>query len=322
MVGRFTPAHLLLLLMPLVSALSVTPQFQLAPDYISTGTPDLMLGTAVLDTAPYYSNSSADSLNQISFAVTFGTSIPSSYSAVTSLNSLKYDIISDYRINVTTSICNFYTSGLNICLLSRSLSQIMELSCRYLAINDPNYKIYHFYYGARFYVQNEGSNSFNVMAPITSNFGVDPGMNTTGTLRSFALLTGFNASSDASYLFDIKITASYLSANVFTVVQSSGATSTIQLSSVRYSLIGYNEEESQSWPFPAIRVTFSTFNPGAPFASNTSLLQEYNTFWGLTWLNISSTPSLQFNSTLTPSTSISASSTNTPSSFEWTALLF
>lgn len=66
-----------------------------------------------------------------------------------------------------------------------------------------------------------------------------------------------------------------------------------------YTLIGYNEEESLSWPFPAIRVTYNSFSPSSPFVSNLSILQSYNTFWGLTELKISSDNFLEFDSDMT-----------------------
>lgn len=231
------------------------------------------VGTAVLDTTGYYGNATADTLNEVSFSLTFASSVGSAYGAATSLNSMKYDISSNYRINITTSVCNFYLTGLNICLLSRSVSQLASLSIRYLAVDDPKYKIYHLYYAARFYVNSQGSNSFNSLAPITSDFTVASGLNTSGTLRAFALLTGFNASSDATYLYDLTLTASYTALGKFRVVMSSGSSTTIQVSSIQYSLMGYNEEVSQSWPFPAIRITFGSFTPSAPFSSNTSLIE-------------------------------------------------
>lgn len=191
-----------------------------------------------------------------------------------------------------------------------------------MAVDDPNYKIYHLYYQARYYVNSAGSVTFNSGAPITSNFNVFAGLNPTGTLRVFALLNGFNATTDATYLFDITLTTSYVTTSTIRVVHSSGSSASFQLSSIQYSLIGYNEQDAESWPFPAIRITLSTISPGSPFTSNTSLLQSYNTFWGLTSLRILSNPFISYNTTLTIGTSISLTTTNSPSSYSMTAFLF
>lgn len=143
-------------------------------------------------------------------------------------------------INVTTNVCNYYTNGIDICLLSRSISKIVSLSCRYLAIDDPQYKIYHLYYSAQYYVNSAGAVTFDSANPITSNFNVFAGLSSTGTLKVFALLNGFNATTDATYIFDITLTTSYQTTSVIRVVQSSGSAASFQLSSIQYCLIGYN----------------------------------------------------------------------------------
>jgi hypothetical protein len=54
--------------------------------------------------------------------------------------------------------------------------------------------------------------------PIVSNFGLPGGLVTAGTVRALVMLNGFNATAFTSTnSFNIKLTATYLSATVFQV---------------------------------------------------------------------------------------------------------
>lgn len=84
--------------------------------------------------------------------VPFSSTITAPSSAVTSMTSIRYEMGESYDFNITTFACNFYSSSLKICVVSNSLSQLKSLACRYLAINDPQNKIYHLYYSAIHYI--------------------------------------------------------------------------------------------------------------------------------------------------------------------------
>lgn len=171
----------------------------------------------MLNTSPYYGNISANSQVSIYFTTTFSRTI-SSYDAITSLKSLRFEISSNNKINVTTYLCGYYTNGVDICVLSTCLSQISVLSSRYLVLDSAFTKITHFYSAARFYVQYAGNNTYNSSMPIISNFGLPGGLITSGTVRALVMLNGFNATASTSTnSFDIKLTATYLSATTFQV---------------------------------------------------------------------------------------------------------
>lgn len=184
---------------------------------------------------------------------------------------------------MTTYLCGYYTNGLDICVLSTSLSRISVLSSRYLILDTAFTKITHFYASARFYVQNSGNNTYDSSNPIISNFGLPGGLNTTGTVRALAMLNGFNATASSSTnSFDLRLTASYISATTFRVKAESTIFTPLYLSSIIYCIVGYNEDAAQEWPFPAGRITLGTFTPYTPFTDSNSIFESFNTFWGLT----------------------------------------
>lgn len=99
-----------------------------------------------------------------------------------------------------------------------SISQIQRLSTRYLAIDTAFTKITHFYSSAKFYVQNAGQQTFDSSNPIVYDYNLPAGLDMTGTLRAFVMFNGFNATASSSAnIFDIRLSASFVSATVFRV---------------------------------------------------------------------------------------------------------
>jgi hypothetical protein len=99
-----------------------------------------------------------------------------------------------------------------------SISQIQRLSTRYLVIDTDFTKITHFYSSAKFYVQNAGQQAFDSSNPIVYNYNVPAGLDMTGTVRAFVMFNGFNATASSSAkIFDIRLTASFISATVLQV---------------------------------------------------------------------------------------------------------
>jgi hypothetical protein len=272
-------------------------------------------------TTSSYGNLSADTLGVVTFPLTFAGNI-TSYGAVSSLQGLRYDIPASALINVTTFICQYYTNGLDFCVLSRSLSRISTLQVRYLILDDRFTKIVHFYAAARYYVQNAGTNIYNTANPVVNLFGL-PAINTVGATRVFVLLNGFNATANSpTNSFDFKLVPQYPSSTTLRVTTSSANSETIQISSLCYCIIGYNENDMQVWPFPAARITIGTFNLGSPFADANSVFETYNTFWGMNWLTITGLNTLAWDSQLTVHTNIAGSTSATGSLFTWTGLAF
>lgn len=64
------------------------------------------------------------------------------------------------------------------------------------------------------------------------------------------------------------------------------------------------------WPFPAARITLGTFSPSFSFINNNTLLSGFNTFWGATWMNISTDNFVQFDSFLNLYSNISVNTSN------------
>ena len=177
----------------------------------------LFLGSATLDTTAYYHNNTADTLQSISFSHTLSNGNLTSYSSVSSLQTLNFDISPSGNINVTTYICGVPSGGLTFCVLSMSLSRLSQLKLRYLVLESTFDKITHFYGSATYYVQNQGTTDYDIANPIINNFGI-PAINTATTTRVFTFLNGFNATANnATNAFDIEMTASYPLATVLRV---------------------------------------------------------------------------------------------------------
>lgn len=305
----------LIVLLHASSALSVTPLFEKTDKYIETG-------TTTLDTNPYYGNTSSNTLQQVTFSATFAGSI-SSYNAVSSVQALTFDIDPTGVVNFTCFLCAYNVGGVDFCLLSKSLSQISALKKRYMILDSGFTKITHFYGAARYYVQNYGTNSYDSANPIVNNFGL-PSINTVGTTRLFVLLNGFNgtSASNTSYSFDIAMSPQYIGSSTLRVTTASGNAVSIELNSLCYCIIGYNEDNALIWPFPAARITLGSFDLSTPFTGSAATLDSFNTFWGVDSLNTSSLTTINWDSTLTPLTQISATTSQTGSSYTLAGMSF
>ena len=167
-------------------------------------------GSSTLDTNPLYNNASANLIVATSYTQTISNTAITSYFAVSSLQTLSYDISASGLFNLTTYICSDpVTPGIDFCLLSGSLSSLSQLILRYLILSAAFTKITHFYGSASYFVQNGGSTEYDVANPIINNFGIPP-INIATTARVFTFLNGFNATApNNTYAFDLQMSASY-----------------------------------------------------------------------------------------------------------------
>lgn len=166
---------------------------------------------------PYYNNISADASPVFTFSSTFSNPNLTSFSSISSLQNLNFDISPSGNINITTYICGSQANGIDYCILTMSMSRISQLKLRYLALASTFTKITHFYSIGRYYVQNQGSDNYDTANPIINNFGI-PAINTATTTRVFVFLEGFNATgSNVTYPFDLQFAPSYPSSTILRV---------------------------------------------------------------------------------------------------------
>ena len=304
-----------MLLMATSSTLSYTPLFEKTTKYIETG-------SVTLDTTSTYSNISADVLESITFTGMFTGNI-STYNAVSSIQTLNYEIPISGVLNVTCFICGYYSTALDYCLITKSLSRISTIKTRYMIIDSSFTKITHFYSSGVYYVDNFGSNPYDAANPIINNFGI-PAINTVGTTRLFIFVNGFNATSNSntSYSFDIHMNAQYIGSSVLRVTTTSSNAVTIMFNGFSFAVIGYNEGDTMSWPFPAARISLGTFDLSSPWVDSNSTFETYNTFWGLKSFNTSGLTTVNWDSSLTPQTSVTFSTTQPGSSYTFVGLAF
>ena len=95
--------------------------------------------------APYYNNITADSNELRIFAMPLSNPSLTSYSAISSLSALAFDISPSGNINLTTHVCGYPTNGIYFCVLTMSISRISDMSMRYIALSTSFTKITHFY---------------------------------------------------------------------------------------------------------------------------------------------------------------------------------
>ena len=95
------------------------------------------------------------------------------------------------------------------------------------------------------------------------------------------------------------MSANYPTSGILRVETTSNNNETIQFSSLIFSIIGYNEQDTLSWPFPAAQITFGTFTTASSFLDNNNLFETWNTFWGLHGINITGNSQLAFDSRVT-----------------------
>ena len=94
------------------------------------------------------------------------------------------------------------------------------------------------------------------------------------------------------------------------------------MGSIYASLLGYNIPNAQAWPFPAFKASVATFALSSPLLDSTNSFATYNTYWGLTWFNVSNQANLAWTTTLAPSASISCTPTYPLLNLQFLALVF
>ena len=236
---------------------------------------------------------------------------------------MTYDIPVSGVVNITCYLCTYFSNGADFCLRSKSLSQLSLLKARYLILDSAFTKMTHFYGSARYYVQNYGTSNYDTINPVINNFGL-PAINTVGTTRIFVFLNGFNATSSSatSYSFDIAMVPQYIGSSTLRVTTTSNNAATIQISSLCFAIIGYNENDAMAWPFPAARISLGTFDLSTPWTDVNSTYETYNTFWGIRALNTTGLTTIDISTSLTPQTSVTASTTQAGSSYNLVGLSF
>ena len=141
---------------------------------------------------------------------------------------------------MTAYLCQYYSNGLDFCVLCMSLSRLSRLVVRYLVLDGSFTKILHLYTAARHYVQNQGNQTYDPANPVVSTFNLPGTMNMTGTVRAISLINGFNATSDSSASFDFSISATYLTSSSYRATTSSTSPTAILFHSISFCIIGYN----------------------------------------------------------------------------------
>jgi hypothetical protein len=114
-------------------------------------------------------------------------------------------------------------------------------------------------------------------------------MSTTGTRKAFLAWKGFNLSlPDSNLHLDLQLSWVYSSNTDLDVTISTSAPGNIIFHYGLLSLVSFHVEETADWPFPAAKLNYNTFaganNVPAVYTDPNSLMQDYNTYWGLTRL--------------------------------------
>ena len=78
----------------------------------------------------------------------------------------------------------------------------------------------------------------------------------------------------------------------------------------------------QSYPFPAGRITFGTFNLNQNLIDANTVFQIYNTIWGLTQFTTFGNNAVSFASSVSANTMMSGYDTQINTVFQWTGLAF
>ena len=116
--------------------------------------------------------------------------------------------------------------------------------------------------------------------------------------------------------------AQYIGSSVLRVTTTSSNAVTIMFNGFSFAVIGYNEGDTMSWPFPAARISLGTFDLSSPWVDSNSTFETYNTFWGLKSFNTSGLTTVNWDSSLTPQTSVTVSTTQPGSSYTFVGLAF
>ena len=174
------------------------------------------------------------------------------------------------------------------------------------------------------YIYSTGT-TINSVTPYISNFGL-PAMNVTGTMRAFLAFIGFNLTAPNSTIeYDLKGSATFLSSTTLQVMIETTVVNNLIMNGVTFAFIGYNKELVASWPFPAGQLNYATFQSSgttAVYSDTKNITRDYNTFWGLTRLNINSQQRVQFSSDLTPMTGIVGTSLYPFNNLDFNVIIF
>jgi hypothetical protein len=81
-----------------------------------------------------------------------------------------------------------------------------------------------------------------------------------------------------------------------------------------------------AWPFPSALLNYATFvaNYSSPavYTDTGNLTRNFNTFWGLTRININNQANVQFNSDLTPMSGIQGTSLYPFNNLNYNVIIF
>ena len=157
-----------------------------------------------------------------------------------------------------------------------------------------------------------GTMSLDVINPRIVNYNGMPTVNTaSGTVFAASVFSGCKMYASSSNLkFDLKMEASVPSSSVYRVKMTSGIPETVYVYHIYTSILAFNLNDAVAEPWPALAISYNTFKPGSPYQDTNGSFQDYNTFWGVTWFNVNNQPSLEWSTTLTTGSSVSASSEN------------
>ena len=96
---------------------------------------------------------------------------------------------------------------------------------------------------------------------------------------------------------------------------------------IRYYRLGmtmayYNEDQISNGSFPEAKIYFKSFDSPAPYVDSTSLLRDFNTFWGLYHLDLSDNTLISWNSDVdTVSNEIKGERANGYNNLKWWVLI-
>ncbi len=204
-----------------------------------------------------------------------------------------------------------------ICLVSTQLADLKTLRVRYLAMNN-NVTQSIIFYPISYRASGTGSIFINDLLPRSGYYGI-PYINLIGAIP-FVIIAGLNLTAPID-IFDIQLKGSYPDPWSFQLDITTASSSIIKfLGCVGYVFL-YNEKDIQTYPsFPLLRITYLTFSNSQPDLAK--IMQDQNTFWGLTGITIPSSLTLfSFDSDLTPLHSIDATST-VASNLNFAAVIF
>lgn len=192
-------------------------------------------------------------------------------------------LTASFDYNISIGICAAYSNAFTTCLSSTFLANLNALKQRYIIIDSGFSKTLMytlFTWGTGIII--------NTANPWVSTYTL-AGLGTTGTLQAFLAWKGFNLTlPDSSLRLDLQVTWTFTSYTDLEVTISTTAPGDITFQAGFFSLICYNVEDTAAWPFPAAILNYNTFaganSTPAIYTDTNSIMQDYNTFWGLTRL--------------------------------------